>query len=70
MKALKTKKQELTENSILMGNGEDCMELFFSEHLNKFCIEFNAKLIGSFKTFGGFVNKRDQMIEKHTLSLM
>ena len=63
---MKTFKQRLIENPKDYTNGEDFMGTFFSERINKFCVEFNAKLF-TFKTWNGFVNKRNYFMTKYSL---
>ena len=65
---METKKQELTSKPYEYANGNDLMECFFSNPIDKFCIVFNAKLM-TFKTWNGFVNKRNDLIEKYKLEL-
>jgi len=64
---METKKQELLENPQEFKNEEHLLECFFSERLNKFCLIFNAKLF-VFKTWNGFINKRNDFIQRFGLS--
>jgi hypothetical protein len=64
---MKTKKQELIDEPKEFKNEDHLLECFFSEKLNKFCLMFNAKLF-TFKTWNGFVNKRNDFIERFNLS--
>ncbi len=62
-----TKKQELINKPKEFKNEEHLLECFFSEKLNLFCLMFNAKLF-TFKTWNGFVNKRNYFIKRYNLS--
>jgi hypothetical protein len=64
---MKTKKQELIDNPKEFKSETDLLECFFSEHLNKFCLMFNAKLF-TFKTWNGFENKKNDFIKRFNLS--
>ena len=64
---MKTKKQELIDEPKEFKNADHLLECFFSEKLNKFCLMFNAKLF-TFKTWNGFVNKRNDFIQRFNLS--
>lgn len=44
------------------------VELFFSERINKFVIALDGSIINSFKTFSGFSQKVDKLIEKWSLA--
>ena len=63
---MKTKKQELIDNPKEFKNEDHFLECSFSGHLNRFCLRFNAKLF-TFKTWNGFVNKRNNLISKYNL---
>lgn len=63
----KNKKQELLENPEELKNENHILECFFSEHINKFCLMFNAKIF-TFNTWNGYVNKRKYFIAKYKLS--
>lgn len=63
---MQTKKQQLTENAKTYSNDEHILECWYSEHLSKFCLMFNAKL-QTFKTYNGLVNNRNKFIEKYNL---
>ena len=64
---MKTKKQELIDEPKEFKNDNHLLVCFFSEKLNKFCLMFNAKLF-TFKTWNGFVNKRNDFIQRFNLS--
>lgn len=66
-KVMKTKKQLLIDELFSYSNSGDLMECYFAEHLNKFCIVFNARLIATFKTLRAFEHKRDALINKYSL---
>ena len=61
-----TKKQQLADNPVDYVSNYHLMQCFYSESLKKFCLMFNAKLF-TYKTWGGFVNKRNELIEKYNL---
>ena len=61
-----TKKIQLINNPNEFNNEEHLLECFFSEKLNVFCLRFNAKLF-TFKTWNGFVNKRNDFIQRFNL---
>jgi hypothetical protein len=63
---MKAKKQKLTDEPQEFTNEDHLLECFFSEKLDRFCIYFNAKLF-TFKTWRGFENKRNRLIEKFDL---
>ena len=63
---MKTKKQQLITEPKEFKSDDHLLECFFSEKLNKFCLMFNAKLL-TYKTWNGFVNKRNHFIEKYNL---
>ena len=62
-----TFKQRLIDNPKDYKSETDILETFFFEKSNLFCMMFNAKLF-TFKTWNGFVNKRNYFIEKYNLS--
>lgn len=64
---MKSKKQLLIDELFSYSNTEDLMECYFAEHLNKFCIVFNARLIATFKTIKAFEHKRDALISEYNL---
>jgi hypothetical protein len=64
---MKTKKQQLIDKPKGFKNDEHLLDTFFSEKLNKFCLMFNAKLF-TYKTWNGFVNKRNYFIENYNLN--
>jgi hypothetical protein len=64
---MKTKKQDLIDNPKELSSETHLLECFFSGHLNKFCLRLNAKLF-TFKTWNGYVNRRDQFIGKYKLT--
>lgn len=63
---MKTKRQQLIETTETYSNEEHVMECSFSNHINNFCIHFNGQL-WSYKTYNGYVNKRNYFIEKYNL---
>lgn len=63
---IKTFKQQLTEKPEVYTNEEDRLEGYYSEHLKRFCITFNAKLY-TYKTWGGYVGKRNALTNKYRL---
>lgn len=62
-----TKKQELIDEPKEYKNDEHSLVCFYSVILAKYCLMFNSKLI-TYKSWNGFVSKRNQLIEKYNLS--
>lgn len=67
MKPLKTLKQQLIDNHKEYKSDSDILHCFFSEKINKFCLEFNGKLF-TYKTANGFIDKRNYFIDKYKLA--
>lgn len=65
---MKTGKQKLSENPIDYHNSDgDLLETFYFAKLQNFAMYFNAKLY-TYKTYGGFINKRNYFISKYNLT--
>lgn len=64
---MKTKKQQLIDKPKEFKNDDHLLECFFSEKLNQFCLIFNGNLF-TFKTWNGYVNKRNNLIQRFNLS--
>ena len=64
---MKTKSDFLAGQGLFLFNDEDWVECFYSAHLDKFCIQFNAKLIFSSKNFNSFQHKIETIKLKYNL---
>jgi len=61
-----TKKQDLINNPYDLKNELHLLECFYSEKINRFCLRFNGRLF-TYKTYGGFLNKRNYFTKKYDL---
>jgi hypothetical protein len=64
---MKTKKQELINNPLDFSNGEDLLSTFYNSKLNQYCLIFNTKFF-SYKTWNGYVNKRNYFLKTYCLT--
>lgn len=61
--------QELMNNPLTYSGENDVMDTSYNERIGKYCIVFNARL-ETFKTWKGFITRRDRLIEKYDLSII
>lgn len=60
---MKNLKKQLLEGGVIEFNtNEDVINVWFSKVTQRFCIEFNAKVIESLKTFSVFEIKLNKLI--------
>lgn len=62
-----TKENLLNGSCIVLESQEDILEFWFSEKLQKFCVEFNCKLMKCTKTFEACEKEYNRLKEKYNL---